>query len=69
MDAIKEATNGLPTPEQMRQALNDERAKREQLCLNAVQQILTEYRCQIEAAPAIAQDGRLTAVARIVTIE
>lgn len=52
-----EPTNGTLTAEQMRQALTAERMEREQLCLKAIQMVLSEYRCELRAAPQFVPDG------------
>lgn len=49
--------SGPLTPDQMRQALNTERMERERICLESIQKVLGEYRCELRAAPQFVPDG------------
>lgn len=65
---MKKSPNGLPTPEQMKEAIAADMTAREQQCLEAVTAVLKQFDCQLVIIPQITPDGRITAGATIKAI-
>ena len=49
------------TPEQARQALEDEQRKRLEMCQKELDAVLKKHGCQLSAQLGITQDGRIAA--------
>jgi hypothetical protein len=53
------------TPEQMKLAIEKDKAERAQLCMDEIQAALDEHKCRLVPTPQI-QDGRIVAVLQLV---
>lgn len=54
------------TPEQMKQAIEQDKQERAQACMAAVQAALEEHGCQLVAVPQINAEGRIVAQVQLV---
>lgn len=54
------------TREQARRVVESDRATRAEAAAKAIQAVLTEYECDLVAAPQITQDGRISAIVQLV---
>jgi hypothetical protein len=53
------------TPDEMKQAIEKDKAERAQLCMDEIQAALDEHKCRLVPTPQI-QDGRIVAVLQLV---
>lgn len=56
------------TPDEMKAAIEQDKAERAQACMDEIQAALDEHGCQLVAAPQINAEGRIVAVVQLAAI-
>lgn len=54
------------TSDEMKQAIEKDKAERAQLCMDEIQAALKEHGCRMVATPQINAEGRIVAVVQLV---
>ncbi len=54
------------TPDEMKQAIEQDKQQRAQLCMAAIQAAMEEHGCQLVPTPQINAEGRIVAVVQLV---
>jgi hypothetical protein len=56
------------TSDEMKQAIEQDKAERARLCMAAIQAALEEHGCQLVAVPQINAEGRIVAQVQLVAV-